>query len=162
MNRFLVAFATLFLLGLAPGDPAPDFTLKNQDGKAVKLSDFKGKPVLVYFYPKDDTPGCTKEACALRDSYSQFTKQGAVILGVSAQDEKSHQQFRKKHKLPFDLLVDKDGAVGKKFGVNLIEGAGVHERKSVLIGRDGKVLRVYDTVDPAAHAGQVLKDLGGA
>src|SRR5271155_4771061 len=92
-------FAVLCLLGLSAGDKAPDFSLPNQDGKIVKLSDFKGKPLLIYFYPKDDTPGCTKEACALRDSYASFIDQGAVVLGVSRQDQKSHQAFRAKNHL---------------------------------------------------------------
>src|SRR4051794_13306845 len=81
-------------IALEPGQQAPDFSAKNQDGKTIKLSELKGKPVLLYFYPKDDTPGCTKEACSFRDEYSKFKSKGAVVLGVSAQDEKSHQKFR--------------------------------------------------------------------
>jgi thioredoxin-dependent peroxiredoxin len=125
----------------------------------VSLSKFKGKPVLIYFYPKDETPGCTKEACTLRDQYEQFEKLGAIILGVSVQDEKSHQAFIKHDRLPFDLLVDADGKVAKLYGVGNIMGTSLLERKSVLVGPDQKVLRVYDSVDPSAHASQVIKDI---
>src|SRR4051812_23472017 len=86
---------------LEPGQAAPEFSAKNQDGKTIKLSELKGKPVLMYFYPKDDTPGCTKEACSFRDEYAKFKQKGAVILGVSAQDEASHRKFREKYHLPF-------------------------------------------------------------
>lgn len=155
-------FASLFPSAISAAQlphPAPSFSAKNQDGKVVSLSDFKGKPVLVYFYPKDDTPGCTKEACLLRDYYSQFEKAGASILGVSRQDAKSHQEFRKKHRLPFDLLVDEDGSLAKAFGVGLYPVVGFHKRQSVLIDRGGQVVRFYDDVDPAAHASEVLKDI---
>src|ERR1700733_10866294 len=102
-----------FLLALAPGNQAPEFAVKNQAGEVIRLSDFKGKFVLIYFYPKDDTSGCTKEACNFRDEYSKIKKMNTVILGISRQGEKSHQEFRSKHKLPFDLLVDSDGSVAK-------------------------------------------------
>ena len=157
--RFLMLLSIPFLLALSQGDPAPDFALKNQDGKIVHLSDFKGKPVLIYFYPKDETPGCTKEACTLRDQYEKFQKLGAVILGVSRQDEKSHQEFKSKHKLPFDLLVDRDGGAAGKFGVGKMPLIGLIQRKSVLVGPDQKVFRFYDSVNPENHAGQVLSDL---
>src|SRR5688572_19039902 len=94
---------------IAPGDAAPDFTAKNQDGRAIQLSSLKGKPVLLFFYPKDDTPGCTREACSLRDNYAELKQEGAVLFGVSRQDEASHRAFRDKHRLPYDLLVDADG-----------------------------------------------------
>jgi thioredoxin-dependent peroxiredoxin len=149
----------LAVLGLAPGEPAPDFSAANQDGKPVRLSSFKGKPVLVFFYPKDDTPGCTKEACGLRNVYAQFQKRGAVVLGVSRQDAKSHQAFREKHSLPFDLLVDADGKVAEAFGVSMMPVMGLHRRQSVLVGPDGKVFRLYRDVDPEKHADEVLKDL---
>jgi thioredoxin-dependent peroxiredoxin len=145
--------------GITPGQPAPDFSAPNQDGKTVKLSDLKGKPVLLYFYPKDDTPGCTKEACNFRDEFSKFKESGTVILGVSRQDQKSHQEFKKKHRLPFDLLVDKDGALAKSFGVETMAVVGYHKRQSVLIGPDGKVARFYADVDPQKHTQEVLKDL---
>ena len=155
----VIGVFAMALMGLKAGELAPDFAVPNQDGKTVHLSDFKGKPVLVYFYPKDDTPGCTKEACMLRDNYSQFQKRGAIILGVSTQDEKSHQAFRTKHNLPFDLLVDKDGVISKAFGIAKIPIIGILKRKSVLVGADGKVVKTYEDVDPSKHSAEVLADL---
>src|SRR4051812_36925124 len=111
----LAAGVLALLTALAPGDKAPEFALKNQDAKEVTLAQQAGHPVLIYFYPKDGTPGCTKEACALRDNFTQIQKHGAVIFGVSTQDGKSHQGFRKEQKLPFDLLVDPNGDMAKKF-----------------------------------------------
>ena len=147
------------LMGVAAGEVAPEFTAQNQKGETKKLSDFKGQPVLIYFYPKDDTPGCTKEACTFRDEYAKFKKVGAVILGVSAQDERSHKAFADKFHLPFDLLVDKDGKIGEKFGVSRMPLIGLHKRQSVLIGKDGKIVKFYDTVDPGKHAAEVLAEL---
>jgi thioredoxin-dependent peroxiredoxin len=144
---------------IAPGTAAPDFSAKNQDGKTVNLRDLRGKPVLMFFYPKDDTPGCTKEACNFRDSYGKFRELGTVILGVSRQDEKSHQKFKAKHKLPFDLLVDKDGKLAESYGVSLMPAVGFHKRQSVLIGPDGKVAKFYDSVDPTIHSDEVMKDI---
>lgn len=151
-----------FFIALAPGDAAPDFSAKNQDGKLIRLSELKGKPVLVYFYPKDDTPGCTAQACSLRDEFRKFRAKGAVVLGVSAQDEASHREFKKKHKLPFDLLVDKDGKVAEALGVELMPVIGLHKRQSVLIGANGKVIQVYRDVKPGTHAATVIKDLDAA
>lgn len=150
-----------FLLGLSSGDRAPDFKASNQDGKIIQLSSLLGKPVLIYFYPKDDTPGCTKEACQFRDEYSKFKKLGAVVLGVSSQDSKSHQNFRLKHQLPFDLLVDKDGSIAEKYGIKRTSILGYHflSRQSVLIGTDGKISKFYSEVDPNTHAKEVLVDL---
>ncbi len=154
-------FSLIVLLGLKPGDPAPDFALQNQAAKTVKLSDSKGHPVLIYFYPKDETPGCTKEACTLRDTFAKFQKLGAVIYGVSTQDSASHRAFIAKEKLPFDLLVDPKGDMAKQFGVGFIPNTDLLKRKSVLIGPDGKIAKVYEDVKPAEHAEQVLKDLQG-
>jgi peroxiredoxin Q/BCP len=151
--------ASALSLGLATGDPAPDFAAKNQDGKEIRLSALRGKPVLVYFYPKDDTPGCTKEACTFRDEYTRFQKMGAVILGVSRQDAKSHQAFREKYHLPFDLLSDTDGKVAKALGVDTMLIGGYHKRQSVLISADGKIIQFYPDVNPATHTAQVLQDL---
>jgi peroxiredoxin Q/BCP len=148
-----------FSATLAPGDPAPDFSAKNQDGKTIKLSDYSGKPVLIYFYPKDETPGCTKEACSFRDEFSKFEKKGAVVLGVSTQDEKSHQEFKAKNHLPFDLLVDTDGTLAEQFGIHKYPLVGLLKRESVLVGPDRKVVAVYKDVDPAKHTAQVLADL---
>ena len=101
---------------LEAGDPAPDFTAKTTDGKTVSLADFRGKKLVMYFYPKDDTPGCTKQACSLRDHNKDIVAKGAAILGVSTQDEASHRKFTEKYKLNFPLLADKEGAVGRAYG----------------------------------------------
>lgn len=154
-----ILFFQISALALVAGDPAPDITAKNQQGKPVKLSDYKGKFVLVYFYPKDDTPGCTVQACGLRDNYQKFKDLNVEILGVSRQDEKSHQKFIEKHKLPFDLLVDKDGSIAKAFSVGLIPVVGFTKRESFLIDPAGKIFRVYTDVDPAQHADKVLADV---
>jgi peroxiredoxin Q/BCP len=156
----LMAAAMAFALcGLSAGDLAPDFSAKNQDGKVIRLSDYRGKIVLLYFYPKDETPGCTKEACEIRDQFEKFQKAGVVVLGVSTQDEKSHQSFREHHKIPFDLIADTDGAVAKLYGVGHMFLIGLDHRESVLIGPDGKVAQFYQNVDPDKHAAQVLKDV---
>lgn len=175
MNQLMVKFRSRFLfygllvlgvpmlLALKGGDLAPNFSAKNQDGKVIQLSDFRGKFVLLYFYPKDDTPGCTKEACSFRDQYSKVKQLNAVVLGISRQDATSHQKFKEKHKLPFDLLVDSDGAIAKSFGVGkmFIVGfiLGVNKRQSFLIGPDGRVVRFYEDVDPSHHAEQVMQDI---
>ena len=159
LKVFFVLIALAFCLGLSSGDLAPDFSLKNQNGKLIHLSDYKGKYVLVYFYPKDETPGCTKEACSLRDSFEAIKKMNTVILGVSRQDQKSHQEFIAKYKLPFDLLVDEDGKMGKSYGVGTYPLLGYFKRESVLIGPDGHVVQFYTDVDPSTHVQQVLADL---
>jgi thioredoxin-dependent peroxiredoxin len=146
----------LLLAGLEPGTPAPDVAALNQDGKTVRLSDFKGHPILLYFYPKDDTPGCTKEACALRDAYTRYQAKGIVILGVSKQDPASHKAFIEKHKLPFDLLADEDGAFAKAFGIGSMPIFGWFKRQSVLLDADHKVVKFFDDVDPSKHADEVL------
>jgi peroxiredoxin Q/BCP len=147
----------LLLAALPVGAPVPDFAAPNQDGKIIKLSELKGKPVLVYFYPKDDTPGCTKEACALRDRFAKFQAAGIVILGVSRQDAKSHQAFRAKYHLPFDLLTDEKGEVAKLLGVETYAIIGVHKRQSLLVGADGTLLEFFGAVDPETHADEVLE-----
>src|SRR3989338_4863444 len=110
LSKIILPFAPL-IMAISAGVPAPNFAAKNQDGKEMHLSDFKGKFVLIYFYPKDDTPGCTKEACDFRDSFTKVKKLNAVVLGVSRQEAASHKKFIAKHKLPFDLLVDHDGEI---------------------------------------------------
>ena len=168
MNKLISAFAFVASLivssrshALAAGELAPDVSAKNQDGKTVRLSDYRksGKYVLVYFYPADDTPGCTAEAKALRDSYKDLKALGAEVVGVSRQGEQSHRDFRKKHDLPFDLLVDQDGALGRAFGVGAYPVVGLSKRQSVLIAPDGKVARFYGDVDSGKHAAEVVRDL---
>jgi peroxiredoxin Q/BCP len=159
MSSLLLAVA---LAGLPLGAPVPDFSAPNQDGQTVRLSQFKGHPVLVYFYPKDGTSGCTKEACALRDRSERFVKAGAVILGISRQDAASHREFKAAQKLPFDLLTDADGSIAQALGVETYALVGIHKRQSVLIAADGTLLRFYGDVDPQTHADEVLADLARA
>jgi peroxiredoxin Q/BCP len=149
------------------GKKAPEFTLEDQDGKPVTLSGFKGKDVIVYFYPKDDTPGCTKEACGFRDSWKDLQKAGVVVLGVSPDDGESHRDFIRKYKLPFTLLSDPDRKLMKDwgaFGEKMMYGQkkiGVI-RSSVWIGPDGIVKKHWKKVaDAAKHPGQVLELLEG-
>lgn len=146
------------------GKKAPDFTLLDQDGTEHKLSQYKGSKVLLYFYPKDDTPGCTTEACNFRDGYKEFKKMGLVILGVSKDNVKSHKKFAEKFKLPFPLLADTEHVVAEKYGVWKLkkfmgrEYMGM-ERSSFLIDEDGNIAKVYETVKPADHAGEVKGDV---
>jgi thioredoxin-dependent peroxiredoxin len=155
----ILALLVPTLLAVAVNDQAPPISAKNQDGKVIHLSDFKGQYVLLYFYPKDDTPGCTTEACSLRDNFSKIKAMNTTVLGVSRQDEKSHLKFIAKHKLPFDLLVDTDGEIGKAFGVGTMPIVGFSKRQSFLIGPDGKILKYYKDVDPDTHTAQVLADV---
>ncbi len=144
--------------------PAPDFSLADENGKVQRLSDYAGKPVLLYFYPKDDTPGCTTEACNFRDDYSVYEKAGVVILGVSPDSSKSHAKFKQKYHLPFTLLADEGHKVCELYGVwgrkKMMgrEYDGVF-RTSVLIGPDGVIRKVYENVKPADHSKEVLADL---
>ena len=147
------------------GQPAPDFTLATDGGGTVSLSALAGKRVVLYFYPKDDTPGCTKEACAFRDGYAAFKKKGAVILGVSADSVKSHGKFTEKFKLPFPLLADEDKSIVKAYGAwgeKSFMGRkyeGIH-RVTFLIGADGRIQQVWPKVKPEEHAAEVLAALG--
>jgi len=146
------------------GDKAPDFTLPDQEGKSHKLSDYKGDWVLLYFYPKDDTPGCTTEACGIRDNYEAYGDAGITVLGVSADPVKKHAKFVQKYGLPFTLLADEEKVVVKLYGVwgdkkfmgREYEGI---NRRSFLIDPKGKIAKVYDQVKPAAHAEEVLADV---
>jgi len=143
--------------GLLPlGAEAPDFAAKDASGKVVHFADFSGAPRVVYFYPKDETPGCTKEACAFRDAYDKFRAKGVVVFGVSRDTEKSHDEFRATHTLPFPLAADPDGAVQKAYGVPSAMGMPLASRVSFLVGRDGKIEHVFEKVDPVVHAGEVL------
>lgn len=146
---------------LNQGDLAPDFTLLDQDKQAHSLSDYRGQKVILYFYPKDDTPGCTAEACSFRDNFSEFKKHGIVILGVSADNAKSHAKFQEKYSLPFRLLSDEDhhvieeyGAWGpKKFMGKEFFGV---LRTTYVIDEEGKVLKVFEKVKPQEHAREIL------
>ena len=158
LQKLIFPLAPL-LMAISAGSPAPNFSAKNQDDKVIKLSDFKGKFVLLFFYPKDQTSGCTKEACEFRDNYSTLKQMNTVVLGVSRQDSDSHKKFIAKHTLPFDLLVDQDGNIAKSFGVGLMPIVGFHKRQSVLVGPDGKVVRFYESVDPSTHTKEVIEDI---
>jgi peroxiredoxin Q/BCP len=149
---------------IAEGKPAPDFELRSDGGETVKLSDFHGRPVVLYFYPKDDTPGCTTEACEFRDSYEVFSERGAEVLGVSPDDVASHEKFKTKYKLPFPLLADPDHEVAERYGVwgeRKFAGKtymGIN-RSTFVIDREGKVARAMLGIRPAGHAAQVLDSL---
>jgi len=146
------------------GDQAPDFTLHSDAGTDVTLSSLRGRPVVLYFYPKDDTPGCTTQACGIRDAYGEFERAGAVVLGISPDDERSHTKFKDKYGLPFALLADTDHAVAEQYGVwgeKSYAGKkymGV-KRSTFVIGADGNVARVMHAVKPATHADDVLAAL---
>ncbi len=140
---------------LSVGTTAPDFTVKDTNGNTVKLSDYKGQTVVLYFYPKDDTPGCTKEACSFRDSYSEYQGKDIVVLGVSMDDEASHQQFTQKFSLPFPLLADVDGAITKAYDVS---GGSYAKRVTFVIDGTGKIAQVYEGsgINTATHATDIL------
>jgi peroxiredoxin Q/BCP len=146
------------------GKKAPAFAVKDQAGQTVKLADFAGKYVVLYFYPKDDTPGCTKEACSFRDEHSRLQKAGAVVLGVSPDAEARHGKFIAKYQLPFSLLADTDHALAEKYGAwgeKSLYGKkylGII-RSTFLIGPDGKVAKVWPKVKPEGHAAEVLAAL---
>lgn len=146
------------------GKTAPDFELTSDAGERVKLSDLRGKPVVLYFYPKDDTPGCTKQACGIRDAYAEFQQRGAVVLGVSPDSEASHLKFRNKYSLPFTLLADLDHDVAEDYGVWVEKNAygqkkmGV-ERSTFIIDSEGNVAKVMRRVKPDTHADDVLAAL---
>lgn len=146
------------------GSPAPDFELKSDAGDTVKLSQFRGRPVVLYFYPRDDTPGCTKEACAFRDSYDEYLAQDAVILGVSRDGEESHQKFKQKYDLPFTLLSDPDHEVAEAYGVWAEKS--MYGRKSMgivrstfVIAPDGMVAKAMRGIKVPGHSDKVLAAL---
>jgi peroxiredoxin Q/BCP len=151
-------------LSLKEGDQAPSFTVNTNGGGKISLADYIGKNVILYFYPKDDTPGCTKEACAFRDHFADFKKQGAVVLGVSTDPVKSHDKFVEKFKLPFTLLADEDRKIVEAYGVwgqKSFMGRkylGTH-RVTFLIGPDGKIRKIWPKVKPEEHAEEVLAAL---
>ena len=149
---------------LKPGDSAPDFTGKLTDGTTVSLKDYRGKKLIMYFYPMDDTPGCTAQACSLRDANKDIARKGAAILGVSTQDSASHQKFTDKYKLNFPLLADTDRAVGKAYGTigggGLLSAAkaivGMADRVTFVINENGRIAHVIDSPNTKNHAEEVL------
>ncbi len=150
---------------IEPGEPAPDFTLPDQDGRPLALRDLRGRRVVLYFYPKDDTPGCTKQACGLRDEYSAFEERGAVILGVSPDSEASHEKFKTKYELPFTLLADPDHKVAEAYGAwgeKKMYGKTSQGiiRSTFVIDAEGKIAKVMPGVKPEGHAERVLAALG--
>jgi thioredoxin-dependent peroxiredoxin len=148
------------------GQEAPDFELTSDEGERVKLSQFRGKPVVLYFYPRDDTPGCTTQACGIRDNYDDFEERGTVVLGVSPDEESSHVKFKQKYGLPFTLLADPEHTVSEQYGVwgeRKYMGRtymGV-ERSTFLIDPEGRIARVMRKVKPDTHVEQVLQALPG-
>ena len=147
------------------GAPAPDFELRSDEGETIRLSALRGKPVVLYFYPRDDTPGCTTEACEFRDAYDRFREQGVEILGVSPDTEASHQKFKAKYELPFTLVADPEHEAAEAYGVwkeKRNYGKTYHgvERSTFIIDADGKVARAMRGIRPAGHAAQVLETLG--
>jgi peroxiredoxin Q/BCP len=145
---------------LNEGDPAPDFSGINEKGQPVRLSDYRGKKLVLYFYPKDDTPGCTAQACSLRDGFSDLRAQGYEILGVSPDPARKHVRFQEKYQLPFSLLADEDHSVAEAFGVwgpkKFMGRAydGIH-RTTFIIDEEGRIERILDKIDTANHAAQI-------
>ena len=150
---------------LKENSSAPDFALKDQNDKLHKLSDYKGKNIVLYFYPKDDTPGCTLEACSFRDNYSEFKKKGIIVIGVSVDDEKSHKKFVDKYKLPFILLADLEKKVVKKYGVwgeksfmgKKYMGT---TRTTFIIDKNFKIMKIFPKVSVVGHVKEILNALG--
>ncbi|HVH42287.1 MAG TPA: peroxiredoxin [Labilithrix sp.] len=142
---------------IAVGKPAPDFSAKAHDGLPIQPSALKGKHVVLYFYPKDETPGCTKEACSFRDAWKDLESTGVVLVGISTDSEESHKKFAEHHKLPFHLVSDADGSIAKAYGVP--NSAGFLGRHTIVIGPDGNVKKIYRTVDVTRHAAEILADV---
>ena len=149
---------------VSEGDEAPDFTATTDAGERISLSDFRGKPVVLYFYPRDDTPGCTTQACGIRDAYDEFERAGAVVLGVSPDSEQKHVKFKQKYNLPFTLLADTEHEIAAQYGTwgeKRFMGKtflGV-QRATFLIAPDGTVAKVWPKVKPGTHADDVLAAL---
>jgi peroxiredoxin Q/BCP len=146
---------------LKEGDVAPDFTTRDAQGQTIRLADLRGQKIVLYFYPKDDTPGCTKEACSFRDADDELAKNGIKVLGVSLDSEESHQQFASKHNLPFTLLSDADHTVSDLYGVYGEQTYGDRKymgvaRKTFLIDEQGRIRKVFDKVNVEAHADEVM------
>ena len=144
-------------MALAVGTDAPAFSVKDTNGNTVSLSDFAGKTVVLYFYPKDDTPGCTKQACSFRDAMAEYQNKDVVVLGVSADDETSHQQFTQKYNLNFPLLADREKTMIKAYDV---DGGGYAKRVTYVIDGNGKIIHADSSVNTSSHASDVLAALG--
>jgi peroxiredoxin Q/BCP len=171
MKSIILLFSLFFILcamnsfsqsKLSVGDKAPDFTAKDQDGKQITLSAYKGKKVILYFYPKDQTPGCTQEACNLRDNMDALTSDGYEVLGVSTDDEASHKEFQQKYNLPFSLVADTDKSINQKYGVWVEKERDGKKfmgtaRTTFLIDEKGLITNIIDKVDTKEHASQILK-----
>lgn len=149
---------------LSKGTKAPDFNLTDSEGNQHRLSDYEGETIVVYFYPKDDTPGCTKEACSFRDAYADFKEAGVEVIGISPDTEKSHKKFANKYDLPFTLLSDPDHQVSDAYGVWGLkkymgrEYEGIY-RTTFIIGSDGEIKRVFENVKPSDHSQEVLEEV---
>jgi len=146
---------------LKEGDTAPDFTSRDANGETIKLSDFHGQKVVIYFYPKDDTPGCTAQACSIRDAYADFTERGIKVFGISLDDETSHRAFAEKHSLPFTLLADTDRTVSEAYGTYGAQKFGeqtfmTNARKTFLVDEEGRIKKIFNEVNAAEHADEVL------
>lgn len=143
---------------------APEFVLKNHDGEIVRLSDFVGKPLIIYFYPQDDTPGCTTEACNFRDDYNEYKNLGVKVIGISPDTVESHQEFRKKYHLPFTLLSDPDHQTAAAYGVwgkkekKGIEYEGIY-RTTFILDKKGGIVKIFEGVDPSVHSQEVLDEI---
>jgi len=149
-------------MALSVGNPAPAFTSKDQNGNPISLSDFKGKRVILYFYPKDNTPGCTAESCNLRDNYGELQKQGYVVLGISSDDEKSHRKFIEKFELPFPLIADTDKTVHEAYGTWVEKSMYGRKymgtaRTTFLIDEKGDISEIIEKVNTSNHTAQILK-----
>jgi len=144
-------------MALAVGTTAPEFTAKDTNGNTVSLSNLAGKKVVLYFYPKDDTPGCTKQACSFRDNYSAYQGKDIVVLGISKDDETSHQKFTEKYNLPFPLLADVDGSIIKAYDV---DGGGYAKRVTYVVDENGKIIHVDSSVKTETHASDILAAVG--
>jgi peroxiredoxin Q/BCP len=143
------------------GKSAPDFTLASDSGEEVTLSSLRGKPVVLYFYPKDDTPGCTRQACGIRDAWGEFQRAGAEVFGISADTVASHEKFKTKYELPFPLLADPEHTLGESYGVAQ-EGKNSYERSTFVIDADGNVAKIMRRVNPDRHADEVLAALASS
>lgn len=142
---------------LTVGTVAPGFNTTDTQGNSITLSSLAGKTVILYFYPKDDTPGCTKEACGFRDAYADYQGKDVVVLGVSMDDQASHQKFTEKYNLPFPLLVDSSGVITRAYDV---DGGGYSKRVTYVIDGEGKIAKVYQNINTETHARDILADLG--